>query len=143
MRIKIAVRLPRTAESVSVARQTLDRVFSSFGVRRDCREEIALAVSEACTNAVQHGVGEATYELEAESQDSECVITINDAGPGMTAPDHPAGMPAPDATGGRGVALMRLLTDEVHLGGRRSGGFSVRLFKRLRWNDEAFGSLPP
>jgi serine/threonine-protein kinase RsbW len=39
--------LPRTAESVAVARQSLDRIFAAYGVRPDCRHELELAVSEA------------------------------------------------------------------------------------------------
>jgi serine/threonine-protein kinase RsbW len=157
MRMMIALWLPRTLESVAVARQTLDRLLSVFGVRSDCRDEIALAVTEACSNAVRHAAGEAMYELAAESEDSECVITINDGGPGlasaqpdtmphmdMPAMDMPAvDMPAADAPSGRGMTLMRLMTDRLELHRREGGGLSVRLFKRLRWADGAVGSLPP
>jgi serine/threonine-protein kinase RsbW len=152
MRMMIALWLPRTLESVAVARQTLDRLLSVFGVRSDCRDEIALAVTEACSNAVRHAAGEAMYELAAESEDSECVITISDGGPGlasaqpdtMPAVDMPAvDMPAADAPSGRGMTLMRLMTDRLELRRREGGGLSVRLFKRLRWADGAVGSLPP
>jgi serine/threonine-protein kinase RsbW len=127
---------------VTVARQTVDRIFTGYGVRADCRDEIALAVSEACSNAVRHSMGEAPYELEAESQDSECVITVNDAGPGVPA-DPSTVMPAADAVSGRGMALIRTVTDGVQVRGRRGGGWSVRMFKQLRWSDDALGSLPP
>jgi hypothetical protein len=42
MQIKITLWLPRRAESVSVARQSLDRILVAFGVQTSCREEIAL-----------------------------------------------------------------------------------------------------
>jgi serine/threonine-protein kinase RsbW len=142
MRMKIAFWLPRTAASVSVARSTLDRIFTSFGVRSDCREEIALAVTEACGNAVRHAEGQAQYELIAESEDSEVTITINDDGPGLTG-TAPGQMPAADAVGGRGFALMRITADRVELRRGRSGGLSVQLFKKLRWRDGALGSIPP
>jgi serine/threonine-protein kinase RsbW len=138
MRMKIAFCLPRKAESVSVARQSLDRVLTIFGVRRDCRDEIALAVSEACSNAVRHADGDETYELAAESDDSGCVITVNDAGPGLPELSG-APMPATDALSGRGLALMRLLTDRVELQRRGEGGLSVRMFKTLRWAEGAVG----
>jgi serine/threonine-protein kinase RsbW len=138
----IALWLPRTLESVAVARQTLDRLLSVFGVRSDCRDEIALAVTEACSNAVRHAAGDEIYELAAEAEDSECVITISDAGPGL-ASAQPETMPAADAPSGRGMALMHLTTDRVELHRRHGGGLSVRLSKRLRWADGAIGSLPP
>jgi serine/threonine-protein kinase RsbW len=141
MRMKIALWLPRTLESVAVARQSLDRLLSVFGVRSDCREEIALAVTEACSNVVRHAEGKSMYELAAETEDSECVITVNDGGPGLAAAP-PGTMPVAQATGGRGMALMRVMTDELELRRRRDGGLSVRLSKRLRWADGAVG-LPP
>jgi serine/threonine-protein kinase RsbW len=133
---------------VAVARQALDRLLSAFGVRSDCREEIALAVTEACSNAVRHADGDEMYELAAESEDSECVITVTDSGPGLPSPPSgavppPAAMPPADASSGRGMALMRLMTDRLELRHRGDGGLSVRLSKRLHWTDGAIGSLPP
>lgn len=141
MRMKIAFSLPRNAESVSVARHLLDRIFTLLGVRPDCREEIALAVSEACSNAVLHADGQQVYELAAESDESDCVITVNDDGPGLTI-DQSAGMPTAAALGRRGMALIRVSTDAIELRRRRSGGLSVRMSKRLRWKDGAMGCLP-
>jgi len=140
--MKIAFWLPRTVESVAVARQAIDRILTAFGVRADCRDEIALAVTEACSNAVRHADGVQTYELAAESDDSECVITVNDNGPGLPE-DQTETMPAPNALSGRGLALMSVSTDGVELRRRHGGGLSVRLFKRLRWVDGAIGSQPP
>jgi serine/threonine-protein kinase RsbW len=141
MRMRITFWLPRTAESVSVARLALDRIFALFGVRTECRAEIALAVSEACTNAVRHAGGEAVYQLAAESHDSDCVITVDDDGPGLTEPVD-ASMPGPLSPGGRGLALMRITSDAVQFTRRAGGGLSVRISKRLLWRDGAFGALP-
>jgi serine/threonine-protein kinase RsbW len=143
MRIKIALWLPRTADSVAVARQSVDRLLAAFGVRTDCREEIALAVTEACSNAVRHASGPPVYELAAESEDSECVITVNDDGPGLPSTALEATMPSPATLSGRGLALMKISTDGLEMRRRRSGGLSVRMLKRLRWTDGALGSLEP
>lgn len=142
MRMKIAMWLPRTAESVAVARQTLDRVLTGFGVRPDCRHELALALSEACTNAIRHATGEPTYEVAVETEGDECVITVTDNGPGLGR-SVPAGMPPADAVAGRGLALMRLSTDRVQLNPRGTGGLSVRMVKRLQWNECAPGRSAP
>jgi serine/threonine-protein kinase RsbW len=142
MRMKIALWLPRTADSVYLARHVLDRIFSAFGVRPDCRQEIALAVSEACTNVVRHADGPAEYRLAAESTDSECTIVVDDDGPGLTAP-QPTEMPAIDTTGGRGFPLMRTLSDRVEVQRRHGGGVSIRLRKNLRWHPGAPGAATP
>ncbi len=142
MRMRIAFWLPRTAESVAAARQILDRIFDTFGVEVDCRHEIALAVSEACSNAVRHATGPDGYVVAAESDDSEMTITVNDHGPGLSqAP--PNAMPPSDAVNGRGMALMRITSDGVEMRRRRNGGLSVRLLKNLRWVDGALGGGLP
>ena len=142
MRMRLSLSLPRTAASVAVARQTLDRIFAAFGVRTDCRQEIAMAVSEACTNAVRHAVGEPTYELLVHADDGECVITVDDRSRASVVP-APRTMPPPTATAGRGLAIMSLTMDSVELNQGPTGGLLTRLVKSLRWNEGALGSLPP
>jgi len=141
MRMRVAFSLPRTAESVRVARHLLDRMFDLVGVRRDCREEIAVAVSEVCTNAVRHGGDQPTYELCAESAANRCVITVDSGA--APVPDAPIAMPVPDAVDGRGLALMQRMTDKLELRRRRGGGLSVRMTKTLWWDEGAIGCPPP
>jgi serine/threonine-protein kinase RsbW len=134
MRMKVSFSLPRRPDSVAVARQLVDRILAAFGVRADCRRELVLAVSEACTNAVGHAAGVPVYELAAESDGSDCLISVNDDGPGV---DHriPTDMPAAEAVTGRGMSIISLMTDRLEIHRRSSGGLSVRMFKRLRWVD--------
>jgi serine/threonine-protein kinase RsbW len=138
MKMRVMFSLPRQPESISVARQLVDRIFVAFGVHADCRREIALAVSEACANAVSHAASVSAYEISAKTEDSECVITVDDDGPGVS-PLPPADMPAADAIDGRGFAIIRLMTDRMDVRRRPRGGLSVRMFKRLRWIDSAIG----
>jgi serine/threonine-protein kinase RsbW len=142
MRMRMSLSLPRNAASVPVARQALDRMFAAFGVRTDCRQEIAMAVSEACSNAVRHAVGEPTYDLLVETEDGECVITVDDRSQASVVP-APRAMPRPTATAGRGLAIMSMTMDSVELDRTPTGGLLTRLVKRLRWNEGALGSLPP
>jgi serine/threonine-protein kinase RsbW len=138
--MRIAFWLPRNAESIGVARRALDQIFTTLGVRSDCREEIALAVTEACSNAVLHADRAPVYELAAEAEDSNCVITVTDDGPGLTeAP--PATMPDSGAVRGRGLAMIRATTDAMWVRQRLEGGLSIRMAKTLHWQDGAFGSL--
>ena len=138
MRMTMTLWLSREARSVAVARRSLDAVLTAFGVRTDCRQEIAVAVSEACSNAVQHATGEPAYELCVEVDGGECVITVNDNGPHATVM-VPRAMPQPTATAGRGIAIMTMTMDRVDFNPGPTGGLSTRLYKGLRWNEGAFG----
>src|ERR1700748_1230888 len=98
MEIKMALYLPRDAASVPVTRRVLDRCLETLGVTPDTRADIALALSEACANVVQHaGPGE-EYQVQVSTGNKQCVIEVADAGsPPGTAPDgrgttreHPA-----------------------------------------------------
>jgi serine/threonine-protein kinase RsbW len=97
MRMRMSPSLPRDPTSVAVARQALDRILGVVGVHNDCRGEIALAVSEACTNAVQHAHGDRTYELHVATDDGQCSIIINDNSRQTAAP-RPGSMPLATAT---------------------------------------------
>ena len=139
IRMRVTFRLPCSAESISVARQLIDRILTAFGVQAECRGEIALAVSEACANAVTHAAGSTVYELAAESEGSDCVITVTDDGRGASRPPV-ADMPPAEAVAGRGLSIIRVVMDRLDIRRRRSGGLSVRMFKRLRWTEGAMGA---
>src|ERR1700760_3989131 len=82
MEIKMALYLPRDAASVPVTRRVLDRCLETLGVTPDTRADIALALSEACGNVIQHaGPGE-EYEVLVSARDRRCVIeVVNTNGP--------------------------------------------------------------
>ena len=70
MEIKMALYLPRDAASVPVTRRVLDRCLETLGVTPDTRADIALALSEACANVVQHaGPGE-EYQVQVSARNS-------------------------------------------------------------------------
>src|ERR1700722_11623286 len=76
MEIKIVLDLPRDAVSVPLSRQVLDSCLEALGVRPDTRADIALALSEACANVIQHaGPGE-EYEVQVSAKNSRCVIEV-------------------------------------------------------------------
>ena len=82
MEIKMALYLPRDAASVPVTRRVLDRCLETLGVTPDTRADIALALSEACANVVQHaGPGE-EYQVQVSARNRQCVIEVVNAGSG-------------------------------------------------------------
>jgi anti-sigma regulatory factor (Ser/Thr protein kinase) len=87
-------------------------------------EEISLACSEACANAIEHAYapGPAALEVRATiAPDNEAVICVRDFGSWR----------APRGTHrGRGMLLMKGLMDSVHVDAGDKGT-TVRLVRRL------------
>ena len=140
----MALHLPRDAVSVPVGRQVLDSCLRTLGVAPDTRADIALALSEACANVVQHaGPGEA-YEVRVSARDRRCTIEVVNAGNGNGEP-VPAGFAVTDepvavtAEHGRGLKIINAVTDNMQLTGNERHGTTVHFEKTLRWLPGAAG----
>ncbi len=146
MEIKMALYLPRDAASVPVTRRVLDRCLETLGVTPDTRADIALALSEACANVVQHaGPGE-EYQVQASARSGQCVIEVVNAGSGTgTGHERPgrsalAGDPVPaTAEHGRGLTIIDAVADSMQLTGNERHGMTVRFEKTLQWLPGAAG----
>lgn len=147
MEIKMALYLPRDAASVPVTRRVLDRCLETLGVTPDTRDDIALALSEACANVVQHaGPGE-EYQVQVSARNKQCVIEVVDAGGRAgtarggrgTARERPGGSahasdPVPaTAEHGRGLKIIRAVADNMQLTGSERHGTTVHFEKTLQW----------
>src|SRR5579875_3392871 len=97
--------LPRDAASVPVSRQVLDGCLATLGVTPDTRTDIALALSEACANVIQHADPADEYEVLATASNGRCVIeVVNTAhrdGAGEPGDDEPGGSDGSDGPGGQ------------------------------------------
>jgi len=167
--IKMALFLPRDAASVPVSRQVLDGCLETLGVTPDTRTDIALALSEACANVVQHAGPGMEYEVLATTGEGRCIIevvnTVNRRGPAAASANlgfddlasedlapalaaEPAGAelkppsaePVPaTAEHGRGLKIIDALTDNLRLTGDGRAGTTVHFEKVLSWIPGAAG----
>jgi serine/threonine-protein kinase RsbW len=138
MEIQMALHLPRDAVSVPVGRQVLDSCLEKLGVAPDTRADIALALSEACANVIQHaGPGE-EYEVQVSARNRRCTIeVVNTGGPdgepvpgGLAVADEPLPMTAEH---GRGLKIMEAVVDNLRLSGDGCQGTTVHFEKTLEW----------
>jgi len=80
MEIKMVLYLPRDSASVPVSRRVLDGCLQTLGVTPDTRADIALALSEACANVIQHaGPGE-EHEVQVSAKNCRCAIGVVNIG---------------------------------------------------------------
>jgi serine/threonine-protein kinase RsbW len=122
-----------TPENVSQVEPFVHTVASRYNLSPDLHGNILVSLTEAVTNAILHG---------NRSDDNKCVsislrrqkdalsIRVSDEGPGFDpnrVPD-PTGMDCIEQCGGRGLFLMRHLSDECRF---TRGGSTVEMRFRL------------
>jgi serine/threonine-protein kinase RsbW len=134
--IDVAVCLPQEAETVALIRTVVTNTLLLFGVADSCVEDIRLALSEACTNVIEHAASSDEYEVRVQVDDRQCVITVKDAGGAFNAEAFSAAMPDRESARGRGVAIMHAVVDRVEFRSEPESGTIVRLVKDLTVRDD-------
>ena len=110
------------ADTVPVARRALVAVAREAGAEADQLEAVALAVSEALTNAVVHAYPDGSGEIlvSAWAANSELVVVIADDGRGLQPHSARSGL-------GVGLGLIATLSDGFEIVQRPSGGTEVQM----------------
>jgi len=134
----IELEIPARAEFVALARLVVSSLAASDSNLADERiDDLKLAVSEACTNAIEAHDAAGTSErvlVRCRADDEAMEVCVEDQGRGFDPaqlPDHPP-VTDPDRLKferGLGIPLIRALVDEVEFS-PTDQGTSVRLVMR-------------
>ena len=134
---QVTLTLPRDPRYVATVRLTLAGVATRMGFDYQAIEDMKVAVSEACTNAIEHAApvlaeGEDAITVSFVEHPHSLEVRVADRGPGFDATDERLwerkDMPAEN---GLGLFLIRSLVDEVSLQKGKTAGMIVRMVKRL------------
>ena len=140
----VELEIPARAEFVALARLVVSSFAStSFGLEDDRIDDLKIAVSEACTNAIEaHDAAETDERVLIRCDDNEghLEVRIEDRGRGFdpeTLPEHP---PVTDPTRlkferGLGIPLIRSLVDDLDITSSDEGT-RVRIVMRREDDDE-------
>ncbi len=136
MDLTLRLALPREGKSVPVVRTILKHALHAIGVERDVIGDLELALTEACTNVLDHAGGTEEYEVVASINGAVCRIEVVDKGVGY---DASAGFDdrGHDAEDGRGLALMKAVSDRVEVVRGTEEGTVVRIEKQLALRGDA------
>ncbi len=138
MEIRYSLRLPRDAVTVPLVRTICRDAMNRLGVTAECQGDVALALTEACANVVQHAGGDETeYEVQVEFSGGICHIRVLDSGRGIDLRDSSRTETILDKDSGRGIVLMRLMVDRIAFESRPEEGTIVHLQKRLELEENA------
>jgi serine phosphatase RsbU (regulator of sigma subunit)/anti-sigma regulatory factor (Ser/Thr protein kinase) len=119
----LEVEVRAEVEQLATVRHLVRRWIAANGGTDDDCAAFAIAVSEACANAVEHayGPGDGTITLRAELGDEAATVSIGDRG---------AWREPRRGNRGRGIPVMREFMDDVSID-KGEQGTTVRLHRRL------------
>ena len=131
MDIAFTVHLPVDTDSVPFIRGLCRQALVHLRIEQTVIDEIALALTEACANVVQHAGEHGLYEVAVAIDDRLCRISVVDSGEGF----DPATLSERDDRSpldeGRGLQLMQALVDRLDFRHEPDGRHRVTLEKRL------------
>ena len=129
--IHVVLRLPRHPRTVAFVRDfARDALVLVAALDREIRD-ISIALSEACANAVEHATGASEYEVTLDVNVDRFTAMVTDQGQGLDDATLSATMPEPSQARGRGLPLMRALTDDASFTVQPGIGTTVQLIKLL------------
>lgn len=137
LEVNLTLCLPTDELSVPVVRHICSYALGEVGVVESCLADITLALTEACTNVLDHATssGEA-YTVHLGIDEHRCTIRVKDAGHGF---DFEARTTQPrvdlTAESGRGLELIRSLVDRVKFTSVPDEGTIVHLEKELVFDE--------
>lgn len=113
------LKIPSLMENIRIVESFIDNAREKHHINDDIYGNIMIAVTESVNNAIQHGNHEdekKNVKLSMELSENKIRFLIEDEGSGFdfdnlidpTAPENI------DQPGGRGIFLMKNLSDEVH-----------------------------
>jgi serine/threonine-protein kinase RsbW len=125
--------MPAKAEYIVLGRLALTSLSRLRPFSAEELSDLKLALTEACTNSVQHayrngeGIVEIVYELHAD----RVVVEVTDDGEGFVPSESRPPQTEELIEGGLGIAIIRALSDEFEIGERSGGGSRLRFVKLL------------
>jgi len=141
---KIEMEFPADLRTIAEARRSLEEFVRPCNLTATQIDDLKIALSEACTNAVCHGCHAdpgKQIRVRLTASDGAIGIEVEDCGGGPI-PERVT-LPEPDelAVGGRGLFLMQALMDEVDFK-RSARGTLVRLCMNREASTDACGFCP-
>ena len=126
----ISMTVPCKPEYVGVIRMTVSAIANRMGFNIEEIEDIKVAVAEACTNAIKHGLDN-QFSINFEVESKKFIITILDKGKGCNIENISEPNLEEPKENGLGLFIIKTLMDEVHVCTKENYGFEVKMIKYL------------
>lgn len=130
----IMLKLSSNPRNVALVESFVEKVIQRYKVSPDLYGDILISLTEAVNNAIIHGNGNdesKSVQIHCQQRANAISFSVSDEGRGF----DPRSLPDPTSpenllkVGGRGVFLMRELSDELHFS---NNGRTVEMSFRIR-----------
>lgn len=135
---EIKITLPTKVEYVSIARLTMASIADGMGFSIGDVEDLKVAVSEACTNAIMHSrAPEEKYDLIYMIGEKDLTFKVVDAGIGFKPEEQETGLELKElqVSSGFGLIIIKMLMDQVNIQSEEGRGTIITMVKYLGEND--------
>jgi serine/threonine-protein kinase RsbW len=130
----VRLTIPAKPEYITLVRLALSGLSRLRPLSEETLGDLKLAVTEACSNSVRHGYGDAgngTVEILYELRHDRLVVEVSDDGPGFSVEGKSRDEENLEE-GGLGIAIIKAVSDEFEAGERSNGrGARLRFVKFL------------
>jgi serine/threonine-protein kinase RsbW len=133
MRMSVRLNLPREVDSVPAVRRLLRCALAILKVDKQSGTDLEIALTEACANVVKHAAGAEKFEVLLDVADDHCAIDVLDNGAGFDAASIDPSSPGADSERGRGLYLIRALSDNVRMQSTPRRGCLIHFEKSFRF----------
>ncbi len=127
----IVLSIPANPEYVSIVRLTASVIANSIGFDFEEIEDIKVAVSEACNNAVMHSKGEDNFEIKFIKESEKIGIVVKDNGNGFDFEDYSSPNLKNPSDHGLGIFVIKSLMDRVEVKSSKEKGTEIKMYKNL------------
>ena len=123
--------IPGKAEYVGVVRLAVSSLANKSGFDVEAIEDIKIAVSEACTNALIHGKTDCfcNYDVECIVENNKITIKVTDCGKGYEKDNYVEPDCDEPKESGLGIYIINTLMDEVEIETNDINGTSIKMCK--------------
>ena len=131
---EIRLSIPNKPEYVGVARLTVAAIASRIGFDIEKIEDMKIAVSEACNNAITHGCRccrEGKYNINFVLTREKITISVYDEGEGCRLENIREPNFEKPKEGGLGIFIIKSLMDDVEIKSEKGKGMMIRMIKYL------------
>ncbi len=126
----ILIKIPCHTEYIAIARYTASLLANKMSLDVEDIEDIKIAVSEACNNAIQHScTDDNLIEIEYTIDKNTFTATIIDSGVGYTESEYTSPNLNELNENGLGIFIMNSLMDSVTIKANEQKGTTVELIK--------------